>query len=65
MRRLDKEGRLTMSIKYAICAFYFALFGGVKSDIFNYRFGHYNEKNKTFKDKIKELKSKIKNNVKD
>jgi glycosyltransferase involved in cell wall biosynthesis len=64
MRRLDKDGRLTMSVKYAICAFYFALFGGVKSDIFNYRFGHYQEKNKTFKDKIKEFKFKIKNDVK-
>mgnify|MGYP001389475037 CR=1 FL=1 len=64
MRRLDRDGRLTMSLKYAICAFYFALFGGVKSDIFNYRFGHYQEENKTLKDKIKEFKIKIKNNVK-
>jgi len=64
MRRLDKDGRLTMSVKYAICAFYFALFGGVKSDIFNYRFGHYQEKNKTLKDRIKEFKIKTENDVK-
>jgi len=65
MRRWDKDGRVNMAIKYSIVIFYFAIFGAVKSDIFNYRFGHYDEDKKTLKDKIKKLKLEIKNGLKD
>ena len=60
VRRLDKEGRMTMATKYTLIGIYFDLFGGVKSDVFRYRFGHYKEKKKSFKEKIKELNLKIK-----
>lgn len=42
-RRLEKEGRLRMSIKYYFIALHFFILGPIKSDVFNYRFGHYNE----------------------
>jgi len=66
MRRLDKEGRMNMATKYALIGIYFALFGGVKSDIFNYKFGHYGEDKKTLKEKIKSIKlnSNVFNNKK-
>ncbi len=42
-RRLDKEGRLKMSVKYYFIALHFLFVGPIKSDVFNYRFGHYKE----------------------
>jgi|GEM_PF-27031 len=62
MRRLDQEGRMTMATKYVLIGIYFALFGGIKSDIFKYRFGHYGEKKETFKEKIESLNLNIKIN---
>ena len=60
VRRLDQEGRMTMATKYALIGLYFELFGGIKSDIFKYKFGHYKEKKKSLKEKIKEINLRIK-----
>lgn len=59
MRRLDQEGRMTMATKYVLIGIYFALFGGIKSDIFKYRFSHYGKKKETFKEKIESLNFNI------
>jgi len=40
-RRLEKEGRIKMGIKYTLIFFYRVLFGEIRTDIFRYRFGHY------------------------
>jgi enolase len=60
MRRLDREGRMNMAVKYAFIGLYFSLFGGIKSDIFNYRFAHYNEKKESFREKLESLNLQIK-----
>ncbi|MCD6550137.1 phosphopyruvate hydratase [bacterium] len=62
VRRLDKEGRIAMATKYVLIGIYFDLFGGVKSDIFRYRFGHYAEEKRkeSLKEKIKEFSLKMK-----
>jgi len=60
VRRLDREGRMTMATKYALIGIYFELFGGIKSDIFKYKFAHYRERKKSLKEKIKELNLRIK-----
>jgi len=59
MRRLDREGRMNMAVKYALIGLYFSLFGGIKSDVFKYRFAHYGEKKETLKDKIESLNLQI------
>ena len=59
MRRLDQEGRMTMATKYILIGIYFALFGGIKSDIFKYRFSHYGKKKETLKEKIESLNFNI------
>jgi len=38
-----------MAVKYALIGLYFSLFGGIKSDVFKYRFAHYGEKKKLSK----------------
>jgi glycosyltransferase involved in cell wall biosynthesis len=58
VRRLDKEGRLRLSLKYLACTIYFLLFGGIKKSIFNYPFAHYNENMEDIEKKIKKLKLK-------
>jgi len=60
MRRLDREGRMNMAVKYALIGIYFSLFGGVESNIFNYRFAHYDEEKETFKEKLESLNLQIK-----
>ena len=60
VRRLDREGRMTMATKYALIGVYYDLFGGVKSDVFKYRFGHYQEKRETLREKVESLNLKIK-----
>lgn len=59
MRRLDREGRMNMAVKYALIGLYFSLFGGIKSDVFKYRFAHYGEEKETLKDKIESLNLQI------
>lgn len=42
-RRYETDGRFKTYFKYILCAIYMNLFGPVKSDIFKYKFGHYNK----------------------
>jgi len=44
VRRFNKEGYITTGIKYILCPIYRILFGEIRSDIFKYRFGHYENK---------------------
>lgn len=43
VRRFDKEGRIKIAIKYIFCDIYMFFLGGVKSDIFRYRFGYHDD----------------------
>lgn len=45
-RRFEQEGRFKMGGKYFLVFFYRLLFGEIRSDVFNYRFGHYEKKDK-------------------
>lgn len=62
VRRLDREGRMTMATRYALIGIYFDLFGGVKSDsdAIDYKFAHYGEKKETLKEKLESLHLKVK-----
>ena len=40
VRRLDKDGRLNLSIKYCLAEIYRITRGEIQSDIFGYEFGH-------------------------
>lgn len=40
VRRFDRDGRANIAMKYLACEAHRILLGPVKSDIFNYRFGH-------------------------
>jgi glycosyltransferase involved in cell wall biosynthesis len=44
VRRLDKDGRLNISLKYLAVELHLALFGPVYSDVFNYKFGYLDKK---------------------
>lgn len=39
VRRLEKDGRVKIALKYFLCEAYMQLIGPIKSDIFNYQFG--------------------------
>jgi hypothetical protein len=41
VRRLDKDGRFTISIKYVACEAHLFFLGPIYSDIFNYKFGNF------------------------
>ncbi|MFA5878362.1 MAG: glycosyltransferase [Candidatus Staskawiczbacteria bacterium] len=43
-RRLRKEGWFNVAVKYFLCELHMIFIGPVRSDIFNYRFDHYDEK---------------------
>ena len=43
VRRLDKDGRFIISIKYVACEAHLFFLGPIYSDIFNYRFGNFSE----------------------
>ena len=58
VRRLDKEGRIKLSLKYLFCTVYFLLFGGIKKEIVKYEFADYNESLEDIEKKIKKLKLK-------
>jgi glycosyltransferase involved in cell wall biosynthesis len=45
-RRWRQDGWLTVTTKYILCELHMVLIGPVKSDIFNYKFNHYNSKSK-------------------
>ena len=42
-RRFKKDGRLKTCSKFVLADFYINYFGPIKSDIFKYKFAHYNE----------------------
>jgi glycosyltransferase involved in cell wall biosynthesis len=40
VRRLNRDSRLNIAVKYALCEVYMELRGPIRSDIFKYRFGY-------------------------
>lgn len=40
VRRLERDGRVNVISKYILCGVHMQLFGNVKTNIFNYNFGH-------------------------
>jgi len=44
MRRLETDGRLNIVAKYLLCELYRIAIGEIRTDIFNYKFAHYNRK---------------------
>lgn len=45
-RRFRTDGWIKIGIKYLLCELHLLFFGPVKSDIFNYKFNHYNDDKK-------------------
>lgn len=45
IRRYEKDGRFNVYVKYALAELHIIFIGPIKSDIFKYRFGHYQDKN--------------------
>ncbi|OGZ18494.1 MAG: hypothetical protein A2Z68_02210 [Candidatus Nealsonbacteria bacterium RBG_13_38_11] len=46
LRRFEQDGYLTTFFKYLLCGLFMFSGRAVRSDIFNYRFGHYSKKEK-------------------
>jgi glycosyltransferase involved in cell wall biosynthesis len=46
VRRYIKDGRFNVYFKYMLAGFYIIFIGPIKSDIFKYKFGHYDNKPK-------------------
>jgi glycosyltransferase involved in cell wall biosynthesis len=46
VRRLDRDGRLNVAVKYLLCELYLRTKGNVTTDIFNYTWGHTKEREK-------------------
>jgi len=46
-RRFKTDGWFTIGLKYFLCELHLIFIGPVKSDIFKYKFGHYNSEKKT------------------
>jgi glycosyltransferase involved in cell wall biosynthesis len=42
VRRLDKDGRFNISLKYLVVEVHLIFLGPIYSNIFNYKFGHFN-----------------------
>ncbi len=40
VRRLDRDGRVNIAVKYVLAEAYLATIGPIKSNLFNYSFGH-------------------------
>lgn len=40
IRRLERDGRLNIFVKYILAGIYMSVFGKIKTDIFKYTFGH-------------------------
>lgn len=63
VRRLESEGRLNIAAKYVACEVYRVLLGEIKTDIFQYKFGHYDDrptKGIKIPAKLKKIISKLK-----
>lgn len=50
VRRFDRDGRFNIAMKYVLCELYMRTKGNVKTDIFNYTWGH-DKKRKKAKEK--------------
>ncbi|MCX6719717.1 MAG: hypothetical protein NTV36_01230, partial [Candidatus Staskawiczbacteria bacterium] len=48
-RRFRTDGWVSVGIRYFLCELHLIFLGPVKSNIFNYKFDHYNNKKKTKK----------------
>lgn len=46
VRRFERDGRLNVAMKYLMCELYLRTKGNVKTDLFNYTFGHDEEMEK-------------------
>jgi glycosyltransferase involved in cell wall biosynthesis len=46
-RRYDKDGRWQTYVRYILAGFHMIFLGPIKSDIFKYKFGHYEGKSET------------------
>lgn len=54
VRRLEKDGRLNIALKYLLAEAYIIFVGEIKTDIFRYKFAHYDKKKQErIKDKVK------------
>jgi len=42
-RRFEKDGRINTYLKYVLWEFFSIIFGSLKSDVFDYKFDHYND----------------------
>lgn len=49
VRRLDKDGRFNIAVKYLAAETYRFIKGPIYSDLFHYKFGHYDESEKEIK----------------
>lgn len=45
IRRLDRDGRLNIALKYILAELHIALIGPIRHNLFNYTFGHGSKKN--------------------
>lgn len=59
VRRLDRDGRLNVYTKLIMVEIYKRTKGQIKTDIFNYRFDHWDEAHKTAGQEIKERWARI------
>jgi glycosyltransferase involved in cell wall biosynthesis len=49
MRRYEKDGRFNVYVKYILAGFHMIFIGPIKTDIFKYKFAHYEKQNDTKK----------------
>jgi glycosyltransferase involved in cell wall biosynthesis len=45
VRRLDRDGRSNIAVKYILSGIYMCLIGNIKTNLFRYSFGHYKKRN--------------------
>jgi len=55
IRRLETDGRFNVAIKYILCEIHRMIIGEVRTNIFNYKFGHYGQITKNQNVKIPKL----------
>jgi glycosyltransferase involved in cell wall biosynthesis len=46
VRRFDRDGRVKTAVRFTLAEMYMVCFGGIKTDLFKYRFGHTPKKTK-------------------
>jgi hypothetical protein len=59
VRRFERDGRMTIAMKMLLAEIYLQTKGNIKSDIFNYRFAHFDEPKKTTAAELKEQLEQI------